>query len=392
MISDRHALRAELAAMSGADDGAPRFAWAPCRISPVGAHTDHQGGLTSGFTLDRGIMLVFRPRADGRVRLRSRDAGHEIGFDLDRVPPPSGDWGDYVRGVARELRDRHGIARGLDGCLAGDLPSGGISTSAALQVAVLLALEEANGLDLPRADAMRLVVEAERSYAGVQVGLLDPAVILFGKPSALVVIDCEEGVPRVHRFARSMPPVEWLLVDSGLPRDLRTSPYNRRVEECRAAARVLGAPPDRERLRAVSPETFRRERRNLDPVSLRRAEHFFAEHKRVKLALECIASGDAASFGRLVSASGESLTNLFECGTPETRDLLALLRGAPGVLGASYAGGGFGGMLQALAHPGSAAGVEAAAFPAYRSRWPEAGARASIRAVGMGPGAHVVRE
>jgi galactokinase/galacturonokinase len=389
MIPRAETGRCALERAFGPGPGAVRTAWAPYRLSPIGAHTDHQLGLTSGFTLDRGIRIVFRRRDDGLIKLRSRDFEGDASFRVEEIPPPRGDWGDYARGVALKLRARYGIANGVEGVVEGELKPGGISSSAALQVAVLLAMADTNELLVRRLDAMHLVVGSERDYAGVSVGLLDPAIILFGKPDALVVLDCAEGIPRTHRFARNMPPREWIIVDSGLPRDLRASPYNQRVQECRAAARALGDASECPALRHVSPEAFRRERPRLDPVLLRRAEHFFSEHKRVKLGMIALSTGDLLGLGQLITASGESLTHHFECGTPETRALLELLREAPGVVGASYAGGGFGGMLQCLTHPGTAASLEQTVLERYRSRWPEAGARASMQVVGMGAGAHV---
>jgi galactokinase len=125
----------------------------------------------------------------------------------------------------------------------------------------------------------------------------------------------------------------------------------------------------------------------MDPVSMRRAEHFFSECKRVKKGLSALADADLEGFGGLMSASGESLTSFFDCGTPETRDLLEILRGERGVLGASYAGGGFGGMLQAIARPGVGAHLESGVRAAYRERHPACAERLKVTVVGSGPGA-----
>ena len=196
----------------------------------------------------------------------------------------------------------------------GELPAGGISSSAALQVAVLQALLEHDPRRLDRRERMMTVVRAERQYTGVPVGLLDPAVILHARAGAMVYLDCREGVPRVHRLARGMPAFRILLVSTGEGRDLRDSPYAARVEECRVAARQAGAVGDPPVLREVDPEAFRRRRAAIDPVPAARADHVFAENKRVKQALQAVAKGDLVALGRLVTASADSLTNLFECG------------------------------------------------------------------------------
>lgn len=389
MVTDHDVAGQQIRKAFGPGSAQIRCARAPYRLSPLGAHTDHQEGLTCGFTLDHALHLWFRPAGGSMVRLRSREYPDPVSFDLHEVPGPSGGWGDYVKGVACELAGAADLERGVEGIVAGDLGPGGISSSAALQVAVLLALCAANNLSLDRRRAVDLVVAAERSYSGVNVGILDPAVILSGREHSLVYIDCRERKPRLHRISRRMAPFEWLLVDSGIPRELRSSPYNERVEACRRAARQAGAEGDRPVLRDVDPETFRRRRGEVDPEAARYAEHVFAENKRVRLALQAVANGDLAGLGRLIAASGESLTRLFDCGTPETRALLELLSGTEGILGASYAGAGWGGMLHALAHPGTAERVAGVALKRFAGRFPEAAARAAVTPVGMGPGADV---
>ncbi|MAE94963.1 MAG: hypothetical protein CL910_09915 [Deltaproteobacteria bacterium] len=369
-------------------NGEMRQVRVPYRLSPLGAHTDHQDGLTSGFTLDRGITLTFRATEAAVVRLSSSDFPGAVEIPLGGPLEDVAHWSAYPRGVVHELGRRHELTRGIEGEIKGELPPGGISSSAAVQVAVLLALLEANEIRMSRIECTELVRAAEQASTGVRIGLLDPAVILHGKEQALVVIDCHDAKINVHRMARRAQPFAWYLVDSGVERELRETPYNERVTECAAAARALGAPDDRPVLRAVTPEQYRRQRKELDPTLVRRAEHYFSEVKRVKLGQQALASGDVVSLGRLVTASGESLTQNYDCGTPETRRLLALLLEVEIVWGASYAGGGWGGLLQVLAGPGAAAALEAV-VARYRDEYPEVGVRARVISVGMGPGAHV---
>jgi len=383
----------ELEEAFGPGEGPVRVAEAPYRLSPLGAHTDHQEGLTLGFALDRKLSVRFRRASGARLELVSRDFEGRVDLDLAAVPSAQGDWGDHVRGVTLEFSRRYPrplLARGVEGIVTGELPPGGVSSSAALGIAVLLALADVNEVHLDPREAMGMIVEAERSYSGVAVGLLDPAVILFGRERALVYLDCREGKPRVHAVPKRTPEFELLLVDSGLRRDLRTSPYNARVQECRLAARQAGAAGDAPVLRDVDAEAFRRARSGVDPVAARRADHFYAENKRVKLALQALAACDLVAFGALMNASAESLTRLYDCGTPETRDLVQLLQRAPGVFGASYAGAGFGGLVQALALPGTVERLEHSVLGPYRERHPDPGAAARVFTVNTGGRARVV--
>ena len=331
----------------------------PYRLSPLGAHTDHQMGLSTGLLLEEGLVLEARVLRQPRLILESRDFDGRVDIDLSTAGEggPSalslGHWGDYALGIARELSRRQPLRFGIEGTIRGALSPGGIGSSAALQISVLVGLCRANSITLDPAASVELVVAAERGSCGAEVGSLDPAVILYGRPGALVFLDFRAKAPRLHRFPRSCPDFELALFDAGETRELCQTPYNERIEACRRVARALGAPGEEPHLRDVPPELFRRRRADLDPVDALRAEHVFAENKRVRLGLDAIGRGDLESFGRLMSASGESLARNFGVGTPPTDALLRVLRKAPGVMGVSYAGAGFGSHLQAIIVPGS---------------------------------------
>lgn len=386
-VSESESDKGPLDTVFGAGD-AERAVWAPYRISPLGAHTDHQDGLTCGFTIDRGVSLRWRPSTGPWVRLLSEDRPGEARCDLDGAPEGEAqpEWAAYPTGIVRVLAARGLVRTGIEGVVRGALPPGGISTSAALQVAILNALLEANETSLPPMEATQIVREAERASTGVQVGLLDPAVILHGRADALVFVDCRQQVARLHRWARRTPPTTWFLIDSGVARDLRRTPYNERVAECRDVARRSSG-GNADVLRDVTPEAYRRQRKQLDTALMKRAEHYYSEVKRVKLGVQAVARGDTVGFGRLIRASAESLTNNFDCGVPETRRLLEILNATEGVLGASYAGGGWGGLVQVFAEPGAGDRMRAA-VETYLDAFPEARSGARVWEVGLGAAAH----
>ncbi len=341
---------------------APVFeAFAPYRISPVGAHTDHQGGLCSGLTLSEGITFRGRATMDGSITVSSRDFAEVWSSSVQASPPLVGGWSAavvgswraYAEGIRGALSACRSLTRGLHGELQGTLPCGGIASSAALQVVVLRALLAANGLELSDAEAMVLVRDSERAVTGAPVGLLDPGVILHGRARTLVVIDCAAATVRGHRFAARFPAHEWWLLDVGAPRELPATPYAQRVHECAQAARVLGVEGEAPTLGRVSVETLRRRRVQLSPLLIKRAEHVLSEIKRVRLAVNAVATGDLTAFAALMNASAESLVQLFEVGLPQSIAQLRAARAVPGVLAATFAGGGFGGHLLLLAHAGA---------------------------------------
>ncbi len=374
-----------------APDGGPvRIAKAPYRISPLGAHTDHQNGLVLGFSLKACVRIAFRARDDGVVQATSRDFPGVVNFDLAAIGPRDGTFGDYLRGIAQALVGRGGISRGIVARISGELQPGGVSSSAALQIAFMLALADANGVRLDKAEMVRLVVAAERNYAGVQVGVLDPTIILHGDDGRLVSLDCAEGTPRAQRIPGSLPRFEVMLVESGVKRDLRTAPYNERVAECREAARLLGSTSDVPMLSEFSVEDVRRRRASLPPVLARRAEHVVSENKRVRNGMTLLQQGDLRNFGQLMTASGRSMITHFGAGTPETTALLDLLAADPSVFGACLSGAGFGGSLMAFIQPGTMGAIRDRVTAALAVTDPECARTATFRVTSIGGACSVV--
>ncbi len=330
------------------------------------------------------LRIAFIPRTDGLVRARSREFTGEVEFDIASPPPRSGDFGDYLRGCAVVLSEQFPLSIGCDALVEGDLMPGGVSSSAALACAWLAVLLDLHGLDLSRRDRIRVVVEAERRYAGVEVGILDPTVILSGGPRKIVYIDCLDGVPKAYPIGKKCPPFDALILDSGVDRDLRESPYNLRVEECRSAARALGATGDPPVLRSIGYEEFRRKRSGLDPTAAKRVDHVLSENKRVKHGLSCFAQGDLAGLGALMNQSGRSMVDFFGAGTPETTFLLDELQRDASVIGATLAGAGFGGGMLAFIQLGSAGELEKRIRPLYASKFPDAARRMTFTVVSLG--------
>lgn len=349
---------------------------APLRICPLGAHVDHQLGHVTGCTLDEAVLLAFIPRDDGRVRLWSLDFEGQVEFSLDAIPSAAkGDWGSYPRGCAWALRQAHGIRHGLDGLIAGPLPVGGLSSSAAVDVAYLLALEHANALSLSIAENVVLAQQVENDYIGLNNGILDQSIILGSRSGHLTYLDCLD-----RRFDHVPTPAnaqfDIVVAYSGLSQGLVGTGYNQRVSECLAAARELlelaGLPADHSpTLRSVPPEAFEAFGPRLPEVLRKRAAHFFGEQARVRQGLEAWQVGDLATVGALMTASGRSSIELYECGSPHLITLYELLVAAPGVYGARFSGAGFRGSCLALAEPGARESLCALLAAEYPARHPD---------------------
>ena len=330
---------------------------APLRICPLGAHIDHQQGIVTGMTITPPILMAFAPTLDGTVHVQSAGFDQAIQFPVDRVPPcRNQDWGNYLRGAVLALRQDHRVERGLVGVVDGEMPIGGLSSSAAVTVAYLLALEAVHALHLSPETNVSLVRFTENKYIGLNNGILDQSVILFSRKDHLTRIDC--GTVRVDRFpaAPQAKPFDILVVHSGVTRSLVGTDYNNRVAECQEAARLLlrraGGPdtPD-PRLDQLEPDVFRTHGGDLPAPLQGRAEHYFSEMERVESGMEAWRSGDLNRFGALMTASGESSIRNYECGSPPLITLYEILSEAPGVYGTRFSGAGFRGSCLALVDP-----------------------------------------
>ncbi len=356
-----------------------RLAKAPLRICPLGAHVDHQLGCVTGLTLDRAVLLAFAPRRDDLVRLASLDFPGQVEFHLADIPPAvKGDWGSYPRGAAWVMGQTHPITKGFDGLISGPLPIGGLSSSAAVDVAYLLALQTANEVSVAPRDNVRLAQRIENDFVGLNNGILDQSMILCGQAGALTWLDCRDF--EVTQLPTPDPAAfEWLVVYSGLSRSLVSSDYNLRVSECETAARLLLSAaaqplPERPKLRQVEPAVFAEHGDTLPARPARRARHFYGEMDRVALGAAAWRAGELAEFGRLMTASGESSIVNYECGSPHLVSLHELLNSTPGVYGARFSGAGFRGACIALVAPGCREAVVDRLAAHYPQRHPDVAA------------------
>ncbi|MFO0952375.1 MAG: hypothetical protein U0835_14750 [Isosphaeraceae bacterium] len=232
-------------------------------------------------------------------------------------------------------------------------------------MALLMAFERANGLDVSAEENVTLGREVENDYLGLRSGILDQAAILHSRRDALTLIDCATGGHERLAAPRTMPRFTTVLAFSGLRQALVGTDYNRRVDECAEAACVLlaaaGRPDQRTLLGNVQAAEYQEFKHLLKDAPARRAAHFFGEVDRVRQGVDAWKSGDLARFGGLMTASGASSIELYECGSPPLIDLYHLLVGSDGVLGARFSGAGFRGCCVALASPDAAEEVAAGA-------------------------------
>lgn len=369
--------------------------FSPYRVCPLGAHVDHQHGLVTGFAINKGVDLWFNVREDAQVNLKSLSFEGEVHIDLaKRTEVKEKHWGDYARGAKYALQKRFELTHGIDGVLQGSLPVGGLSSSAAVLIAYVMAFAKANGIRLQPFEIVQIASEAEREYIGLNNGLLDQACIALGKKDGLLFLDCDSNDWRIIRRNPSMPDFEIGIFFSGLTRSLVNSDYNLRVFECKTAAWCMlayqNAPLktfDKTFLRDIPKETFDSTRDMMPLRFAKRAEHFYSEYRRVRQGVTAWETGNLQLFGKLSFDSCESSIHNYECGSPELIAIYNILHYGcvnpsssvlppssgtlPGVYGGRFSGAGFKGAVIALVDPAYKESIEKELTEKYLAEYPE---------------------
>ncbi len=334
---------------------------APGRVNVIGEHTDYNEGFVLPAAIDRELWIALRGRPDARVGIRSVELGAGGTFDLTRVDRGGGaDWIEYVKGAAWVLQDGGRRLRGWDGVVASDVPVGaGLSSSAALEMAVLCAFSEVSALPWAEAEAASLGKRVENEWIGVWSGIMDQLAVAAGRRDHALLIDCRS----LEVEPVGLPPGVCLVVlDTGTRRGLVGSAYNERRQQCDEAARQLGVPA----LRDAAPPLLEARRGALDPVVHRRARHVVTENARTLEAAAALRAGDVARLGALMDASHASLRDDFEVSTDALDTMVELAGAQDGCLGARMTGAGFGGCAIALVEKDLAGVLTAEVSRGYR--------------------------
>jgi galactokinase len=317
-------------------------AFAPGRVNLIGEHTDYNDGLALPFAITQGVTVVATALTDRRVEARARDLGEDDGFGLDERPPSQVGWRAFVRGIVAELQAAELPLRGTALDICGTVPRGaGLSSSAALEVALALALLGLSGATVPEAGALaRICSKVENDWVHARTGLLDQLASICGRADRALRIDFRSLDIRPVPLQLA----GWRLVtlDSGERHANAASGYNERRAECARASELLGLAS----LRDATPSDLPA----LPAPLADRARHVIEENARVDAALEALEHDDMTELGRLLDASHASLRDNYAVSTPAVEAAVERLHRA-GAAGARVVGGGFGGHVLGLLPP-----------------------------------------
>lgn len=334
-------------------------AFTPYRICPLGAHSDHQLGKITGFAIDKGIHIAYGPKMNGVVEIASMQFPKRAQWHVSSTPEKKeNDWADHLRGATIALNNRYPLRIGLCAIINGELPIGGLSSSAAVIITFLSALCKLNNINLTEHEMIKISKEAENRYVGVACGKLDQSCEVYCRKDNLLYMDLLDDSYELIPTNPKMKPYKFAIFFSGLERSLAGSKFNMRVDECRAAAYALKGFSgmkygkfEETNLRDIPYETYLEYKDKLPKNWAKRAEHWFSEYQRVNDGVEAWRNGDIEKFGRLVFESGKSSIKNYETGSPELIKLYEIMTKTDGIYGGRFSGAGFKGCCMAIVDP-----------------------------------------
>jgi galactokinase len=333
----------------------PTGIWAaPGRANLIGEHTDYNEGFVMPFALAQRVTVAAAPRDDERWTATSLSHEGTETFGPDDLIPGRPGWSAYVAGVVWALEQAGHRVDGADLVLTSDVPVGaGLSSSAALECAVLTALVDLNGLDIPLLERAKIARRAENDFVGAPTGLMDQAASTLSTAGHALFFDCRTHADEPVALDLPAAGLELLVLDTRTPHALVDSEYATRRASCEEAARLLAvaALRDVDDLDAALAQLP-------DAVMRRRVRHVVTENARVLAAADLLRAGRVDELGPLLDASHASMRDDFEITVP-TVDLAVETARARGAFGARMTGGGFGGCIIALVPAGASAEVAA---------------------------------
>lgn len=342
------------------------LASAPGRVNLIGEFTDYNLGYVFPAALNFRTQVLFRARADQQIVVHSQNyPGESDSFSLQQpITPGPSQWGNYIRAMAYVLQQAGFNLTGADLLIDSDVPQGaGLSSSAALEVAIGGAFNQLAGLALTPAQIALFGQQAENQFMNCQCGIMDQMISAQATAGHALLLDCETLATRAVPIPADLALV---IVNSNYPRKLVDSEYNGRRLDCEQAAAIMGVST----LRGASMELLQQHKNAMTAQQYKRAHHVISENARVLATVDALQNSDMAQLRQLMQASHQSLRDDFEVTVPATDGLVEICQAALGVKGAvRMTGGGFGGAIICLCTQQDVVLVEEAVAAHYQTRF-----------------------
>ena len=348
----------------------PRFFQAPGRVNLIGEHTDYNEGFVMPFAIDRQTFVAAAKRDDSIINVHALDLEESAEIDLKASPKKRrGSWVDYVEGTARSMTSDIGEIHGADMVVTSTVPIGaGLSSSAAIEIAVGLALASLSGLEVDGRELAFAGQRAEHEFVGTRSGIMDQFTAVFARAGSAMLLDCRsleiDYIPIANVHA------EIVVIDTRVKHDLATSEYNTRREECESGVALLREQlPEISSLRDVTTDHLAEFDHLLPDNIRRRCRHVVSENERTLEAADAFRAGNEVAAGELMLRSHMSLRDDYEVSCPELDFIVETACAVPGVFGARMTGGGFGGSTVILIEKSSIEELRSKCMRAYSDRF-----------------------
>jgi galactokinase len=293
------------------------IASAPGRVNLMGEHTDYNDGFLFPMAIDFTVRVAISRRKDSHLRFYSVDYKDRKRATLPALRFRKEDrWANYPKGIIAQFLERGQPLGGMDVTIHGDIPQGaGLSSSAALEVAAALAIQDLYGIEIGREDLAKLAQKAENEFVGVKCGIVDQFISRLAKEGHAMLLDARSLA--YHYVPLALKGVKILITNSKVPHGLAESEYARRREDCRACVEVLSVKKPGTALRDYTPSDVRDSMGMIPETTRKKCLHVVEENQRVLDAEEALRRKDLVSFGKLMNRSHESLRDLYEVSCPE---------------------------------------------------------------------------
>ncbi len=321
----------------------PLLIRSPGRVNLIGEHTDYNKGYVLPAAIDKSIYFAIAPRKDRQCIVVAMDMNDEYEFSIDDIQVTKKGWPNYLMGVVDQLIHAQYMIQGFNCVFGGDIPIGaGMSSSAALEAGLAFALNHMFELRIDDLALVKFAQKAENRFVGVQCGIMDQYINIFGKQDNVLRIDCRSLEYKYYPFA--FHNVSIVLFDTRVSHSLASSAYNRRREECGEGVTIIKTcNPEVDSLRDVSVDMIRKCKDKMDATVYRRCKYVVEENDRVLQACRELEKGDLKAFGMYMSRTHEGLSRDYEVSCKELDYLVELVQDDPQIYGSRMMGGGFGG-------------------------------------------------
>ena len=323
--------------------GKPLIVRSPGRVNLIGEHTDYNEGFVLPAAIDKAIIMAITSREDDQCRIYAADLDDHFECKVSSFERSDKGWPNYVMGVVDQILKRGLKINGFDCVFGGNIPLGaGLSSSAALEGSVSFALNQLYNLGLSKTDLVNIGQKTEHEFVGVKCGIMDQFINIYAEQKTVLKLDCRSY--DYEYFPFGLENIKIVLCDTQTRRELATSEYNIRRQQCESGVDILRRHnQDIQSLRDVSLDFLETYKAELDEIVYRRCEYVIKENERVLAGCQDLKRGDIASFGKKMFASHFGLRDDYEVSSPELDVLVDIAAEVPGVLGARMMGAGFGG-------------------------------------------------